>query len=146
MQINLKHMKSSPHLNSLLQKDWQKVEIISHSSEHPLFDFETRYSSAGVLIWHVLEDRIFLSEGLCRMMRMRKSGLLKLELLFWMDPGCELRQYLRNILDQICSNEIADTSFKTKVPGNQKEILGSVQLFDREEIGILDLMLICWEG
>lgn len=139
-------MKSSPHLNSFLQKDWQKVEILSRSPEWPLFDFETRYSSAGVLIWHILEDRIFLSDGLCRMMRISKKGILQLELLFWMDPGCELRQYLRNILDQVCSNEIADTSFKTKIPGIQKEIFGNVQLFDRDEIGILDLMLICWEG
>jgi hypothetical protein len=42
--------------------------------------------------------------------------------------------------------EIADTSFKTKIPGIQKEIYGSVQLFDAEEMGIMDLMLICWEG
>ncbi len=138
-------MKSLPHLNSFLQRDWQKVEILSHPPEQPLFDIETSYSSAGVLIWHILEDRIFLSEGLCRMMRMSKTGLLHLELLFWMDPGCELRQYLRNILNQVCSSDITDTSFKTKIPGIQKEIFGSVQLFDREEFGILDLMLICWE-
>jgi hypothetical protein len=139
-------MKSSPHLNSFLQKDWQKVEIICQPTEHPLFDIENRYSSAGVLIWHILEDRIFLSEGLCRMLKMRKDGLLQLELLFWLDRGCELRRYLRNILDQVCSMEIADTSFKTKIPGIQKEIYGSVQLFDAEEMGIMDLMLICWEG
>jgi hypothetical protein len=139
-------MKSSTHLNSFLQKDWQKVEIISQPTEHPLFDIENRYSSAGVLIWHILEDRIFLSEGLCRMLKMRKDGLLQLELLFWLDRGCELRRYLRNILDQVCSMEIADTSFKTKIPGIQKEIYGSVQLFDAEEMGIMDLMLICWEG
>lgn len=143
MQINLNRMKSSPHLNSFLQKDWQKVEI-SHATEQPLFDIETRYSSAGVLIWHIMEDRIFLSEGLCRMMKMRKDGLLQLELLFQMDPGCELRRYLRKILDQVCSNEIADTTFKTRIPGIQKEIFGSVQMFDRDDLGIMDLMVICW--
>jgi hypothetical protein len=139
-------MKSSPHLNSFLQKDWQKVEIMNPPPELSLFDIETRYSSAGVLIWHILEDRIFLSDGLCRMLRMSKAGLLNLELQFWMDAECELRRYLKNILDQVCSSEIADTSYKTKIPGIQKEIYGSVQLFDAEEMGIMDLMVICWEG
>lgn len=137
-------MKLSNRPKGFLQKDWQKVEIMSHSPELPLFDFETRYSNAGVLIWHILEDRIFLSEGFCRMLRMSKEGLLNLELMFWMDPECEMKLYLRRIFDQVCSANIADTSFKTKIPGIQKEIVGSVQLFDREEIGILDLMLICW--
>ncbi len=137
-------MKLSNHQKAFLQNDWQKVELTTHLPELLMFDIETSYSSAGVLIWHILEDRIFLSDGLCRMMRMSKEGILQLELLFWMDPGCEMRHYLRNILDQVCSSEIADTTFKTKIPGIQKEIFGSVQLFDREDIGILDLMLICW--
>lgn len=80
------------------------------------------------------------------MMKMRKDGLLQLELLFQMDPECELRRYLSNILDQVCSGEVADTSFKTKIPGIEKEIFGSVQLFEREDLGIMELVVICWEN
>lgn len=132
--------------NQFLKKDWLRIQKFSYPPNLPLFDIEISYSSSGVLIWHIMEDRIFLSDGLCRMLKMSKDGLLKLESQFWMDTECELRKYLKNILDQVCSNELAGTSFKTNFPGIPKEIIGSVQLFDREDIGILDLMLICWEG
>lgn len=129
----------------LTNREWQKAEITSNPPELLLLDIETPYSSAGVLIWHIMEDRIFISEKLCRMMRVSKTGLLNLEFKFWLNAECELRQYLRNILEQVCLSESADASFKTKIPGIQKEISGSVQLFDREDLGIMDLMLICWE-
>ena len=136
----------SHHLNSILKDDWHKFEEIKLLPEQPLFDIETCYSGAGVLIWHILEDRIFLSEGLCRMMEMSEAGILNLELQFWMEAENEFRRYLRNILDQICSNKITDTSFKTRIPGIQKEVYGSVQLFDMEDLGIMDMVVICWEG
>lgn len=134
-------------VTSIFNHNCKLKDIQSGYSQHgnySMFDFENMDSSAGVLIWHILEDRIFLSEGLCGMMKMSKTGLLNLELQFWMDAECELRQYLRNILDQVCSNEIADTSFKTRIPGIEKEIFGSVQLFDRDDLGIMDMMVICW--
>lgn len=129
---------------SFLRRDWQEIEIRRQTPELSWFDFENGYASSGILIWHILEDRIFLSEGFYRLLGMNKSGLLNLELLFWKEKDCEMRKYLAKILDQVYCSEIGDTSFKTKIPGMEKEIYGSVQLFDREEMGILDLMIICW--
>jgi hypothetical protein len=138
-------MKLPLNNKSFLRRDWSEIEIKKQTMSLPLFDYETRYISAGILIWHIFEDRIFFSEGLCKMMGLSDEGLLNLELSFWMNRECKLRDYLKKLLDQVCSSEITETSFKTNIPGIGKEITGSVQLFDREEIGILDLMLICWE-
>lgn len=107
-------------------------------------DFQ--YSHSGILIWHILEDRIFMSEGFCRLMGISEAGVSNLENLFHSDPECEFRNYLRNILNQVCNDEIEDSNFKTRIPGINKEIFGSVQLFDRENLGISDLVLICWKS
>lgn len=138
-------MKLSTNLNSFLQCDWPLFELIS-PREIPLFSFENRYTSAGILVWHILDDRIFMSEGFYNMIGLSKEGLLRLEIQFWLDPFCEMRRYLQNILNQVCSSDISDTSFKTTIPGVSKEISGCVQLFDRKDLNILDLMLICWEN
>jgi hypothetical protein len=133
----LQTMKPFRNLNSILQKDWQHIEVRNLSQEFSLFNIESRYSSAGILIWHILEDRIFISEGFCKMNNMSKAEMFNFE--------GKMKNYLMDILDKISASENFDTTFKTKMPGIEKEFFCSVQLFDREEIGILDLMLICWE-
>lgn len=111
-----------------------------------LFEYGKSYYNSGILIWHILEDRIFMSEGFCRLLGINKAGVSNLEYLFHSDPECEFRNYLRNILNQVCNDEIEDSNFKTRIPGINKEIFGSVQLFDRDDLGISDLVLICWKS
>lgn len=130
-----------PFLNSGL---FPKESNHSRFNEN-LIRMDYLYSHSGVLIWHILENRIFMSEGFCRMMGISKSTVQKLEVLFLTDTGCEFRHHLRNILDQVCNNEVDATNFKTTIPGIDKEICGSVQLFDDEERGILDLLVIFWK-
>ena len=71
-------------------------------------------------------------------------GCPKLENEIRRDMGSEMRRYLTNILNQISSTNILDLSFKTRIPGINKEVFGNVHLFDMEVLGILDLMVICW--
>lgn len=138
-------MKSLTHLNILLN-DKQKTGKETFYKEFQLSDIETQYASSGILIWHILEDRIFMSEGFCRLMGMSKAGIFNLQLLLMSQSGNEFRSYLRNILDQVCNNEMETSSFKTKIPGIENEVYGSVQLFDREDLAISDLLLICWKS
>jgi hypothetical protein len=67
-------MKSSKH--------WQKIELKNISPESSLFDIETSYYKAGVLIWHILDDRIFISEGFGIINGMSKEEMHNFELVF----------------------------------------------------------------
>lgn len=132
-----KNMKSS--------KQWRKFELKNLSPDSSLFDIESRYLTAGIIIWHIFEDRIFISEGFGKMNGMSQAEIFNFEQSFRAYPECKLREYFKEILDLISTSELLDTTFKTKMPGIEKEFMCSVQLFDREDIGILDLMVICWE-
>lgn len=115
-----------------------------NSENGSFFNPELSYKRSGVLIWHCLENRLFLSESFGRMLGIpecRLTGIKQFPLSGQMD---NLKSFVDRLTMSLFACRPDNIVFKAPIPGTNKIIHGYAELCEKEEIGILDVIIFCF--